>query len=306
MNCGCDLNEWHAIIATAESEDADTEDYEEVDLSQASHRPRHAKAAPPNDDVQPTAVEAQVPRAHSREQGSASPIPIMSPLPVSVHDPKLYEEDSPHNRRKLVLFISFVIAAILAFFLVYHFVIHRSDPQQPAVSSSEQPSESAQSEPSSTSQKEEVDESPYKDEPGYEEVKALYDKLEDLDREVTSCENAYKNDFTADEETRTKDSDQATELAKTLKDDLKKVNDIDEVEEDSKLYDQYQLVIECYQYLNDRMAIITKAWKTNLQYKHPEKYEDRLSKLISQNIRSGEEDVAPKVDYQKSYQRIGL
>lgn len=355
MRCGCDLNEWDQRLAGNATPEDEVEDFSEVDLSQAAHRPRHARVeasateaegedpeaspeewqaeplthgagnespdgGPLAEEVGPTpqARAEQAPEDEPRPKSPAGPrskptsapaaqehadaaTRIVSPLPVTIHDPKLYEEDAPHSRRKLVLFVSVVIVGIVAFLVSFHFHVNVDffDPQQATVEANSVDGSSGQAD--TEAQKE----SPYKDVPGYESVKALYEDLEDLDKQVTDCEETFDKDFTTDKATRTQDSKVASTLAKTLAAAQKEAEAVD-VAEDSDLYGQYQLVLSCYQNLVDRMEIITTAWDQDLHYNHPESYVEKLRSPITKQIRSGETEVAPKVDYQANYRQIDL
>ena len=136
-------------------------------------------------------------------------------------------------------------------------------------------------------------------------VKELYDELAALDEQVSACEAAYDEDYVADRDTRSGDSETVTQLTATIQkaqQQAKRTN----IESRSDYYNQYQLELTCYQCLIDRMDLVAQMWALNLRYNYPQKYVEKLREIRIKAIREGETDVAPKVDYDRAYSEISL
>ena len=136
-------------------------------------------------------------------------------------------------------------------------------------------------------------------------VKELYDELAALDEQVSACEAAYDEDYVADRDTRSGDSETVTQLTATIQKAQQQARGIN-IERRSDYYNQYQLELTCYKCLIDRMNLVAQMWALNLRYNYPQKYVEKLREIRINAIREGETDVAPKVDYDRAYSEISL
>ena len=138
-------------------------------------------------------------------------------------------------------------------------------------------------------------------------VKELYDELADLDEQVSACEAAYDEDYVADRDTRSGDSETVTQLMATIQKAQQQAQAKGaKIGSRSDYHNQYQLELTCYQCLIDRMDLVARMWALNLRYNYPQKYVEKLREIRINAIREGETDVAPKVDYDRAYSEISL
>jgi hypothetical protein len=136
-------------------------------------------------------------------------------------------------------------------------------------------------------------------------VKSLYDKLADLDKQVSAAESTFDSTYLNDKDERQSNSDAASTLADTVNQALQAAQSTT-VDSSSKYYATYQQVLQCYQDLSDRMSIVTELWKRDLWYNYPQYYTDNILEPKTENTDDGQTDVKPKVDYQTVYAQIKL
>ena len=268
-------------------------------------------------------AQAEIPAHECEEEGTStdsdpdptSPLPAIprdpaaiSLLPVSRHHPRLYKEESKAGHRHVLIF-AFLTLAIVVAGLALGISSCRSkdfaDPQAERVvpggyhEGDDDASDGSGQSPLAA-------EKAAKDrERDRQAVKELYDELAALDEQVSACEAAYDEDYVADRDTRSGDSETVTQLTATIQkaqQQAKRTN----IESRSDYYNQYQLELTCYQYLIDRMDLVAQMWALNLRYNYPQKYVERLREIRIKAIREGETDVAPKVDYDRAYSEISL
>ena len=268
-------------------------------------------------------AQAEIPAHECEEEGTStdsdpdptSPLPAIprdpaaiSLLPVSRHHPRLYKEESKAGHRHVLIF-AFLTLAIVVAGLALGISSCRSkdfaDPQAERVvpggyhEGDDDASDGSGQSPLAA-------EKAAKDrERDRQAVKELYDELAALDEQVSACEAAYDEDYVADRDTRSGDSETVTQLTATIQkaqQQAKRTN----IESRSDYYNQYQLELTCYQCLIERMDLVAQMWALNLRYNYPQKYVEKLREIRIKAIREGETDVAPKVDYDRAYSEISL
>ena len=268
-------------------------------------------------------AQAEIPAHECEEEGTStdsdpdptSPLPAIprdpaaiSLLPVSRHHPRLYKEESKAGHRHVLIF-AFLTLAIVVAGLALGISSCRSkdfaDPQAERVVPGgyhEGDDDASDGSGQSPLAAEKVAKDRERDR---QAVKELYDELAALDEQVSACEAAYDEDYVADRDTRSGDSETVTQLTATIQkaqQQAKRTN----IESRSDYYNQYQLELTCYQCLIDRMDLVAQMWALNLRYNYPQKYVERLREIRIKAIREGETDVAPKVDYDRAYSEISL
>lgn len=293
-----------------------------------------ARHAAPEEDTDPAEdneeplrpakdAQAEIPAHECEEEGTStdsdpdptSPLPAIprdpaaiSLLPVSRHHPRLYKEESKAGHRHVLIF-AFLTLAIVVAGLALGISSCRSkdfaDPQAERVvpggyhEGDDDASDGSGQSPLAA-------EKAAKDrERDRQAVKELYDELAALDEQVSACEAAYDEDYVADRDTRSGDSETVTQLTATIQKAQQQARGIN-IERRSDYYNQYQLELTCYQCLIDRMDLVAQMWALNLRYNYPQKYVEKLREIRINAIREGETDVAPKVDYDRAYSEISL
>lgn len=268
-------------------------------------------------------AQAEIPAHECEEEGTStdsdpdptSPLPAIprdpaaiSLLPVSRHHPRLYKEESKAGHRHVLIF-AFLTLAIVVAGLALGISSCRSkdfaDPQAERVvpggyhEGDDDASDGSGQSPLAA-------EKAAKDrERDRQAVKELYDELAALDEQVSACEAAYDEDYVADRDTRSGDSETVTQLTATIQKAQQQARGIN-IERRSDYRNQYQLELTCYQCLIDRMDLVAQMWALNLRYNYPQKYVEKLREIRIKAIREGETDVAPKVDYDRAYSEISL
>ena len=268
-------------------------------------------------------AQAEIPAHEYGEEGtstdsdpeSTSTLPAIprdpaaiSLLPVSRHHPRLYKEESKAGHRHVLIF-AFLTLAIVVAGLALGISSCRSkdfaDPQAERVvpggyhEGDDDASDGSGQSPLAA-------EKAAKDrERDRQAVKELYDELAALDEQVSACEAAYDEDYVADRDTRSGDSETVTQLTATIQKAQQQARGIS-IERRSDYYNQYQLELTCYKCLIDRMDLVAQMWALNLRYNYPQKYVEKLREIRINAIREGETDVAPKVDYDRAYSEISL
>ena len=268
-------------------------------------------------------AQAEIPAHECEEEGTStdsdpdptSPLPAIprdpaaiSLLPVSRHHPRLYKEESKAGHRHVLIF-AFLTLAIVVAGLALGISSCRSkdfaDPQAERVvpggyhEGDDDASDGSGQSPLAA-------EKAAKDrERDRQAVKELYDELAALDEQVSACEAAYDEDYVADRDTRSGDSETVTQLTATIQKAQQRARGIN-IESRSDYHNQYQLELTCYQYLIERMDLVAQMWALNLRYNYPQKYVEKLREIRIKAIREGETDVAPKVDYDRAYSEISL
>lgn len=322
-------------VDTAEVNEGPTDpaegDAEATDPAKESAGARHAAPEedtdPAEDNEEPLRpakdAQAEIPAHECEEEGTStdsdpdptSPLPAIprdpaaiSLLPVSRHHPRLYKEESKAGHRHVLIF-AFLTLAIVVAGLALGISSCRSkdfaDPQAERVvpggyhEGDDDASDGSGQSPLAA-------EKAAKDrERDRQAVKELYDELAALDEQVSACEAAYDEDYVADRDTRSGDSETVTQLTATIQKAQQQARGIS-IERRSDYYNQYQLELTCYQYLIDRMDLVAQMWALNLRYNYPQKYVEKLREIRIKAIREGETDVAPKVDYDRAYSEISL
>lgn len=268
-------------------------------------------------------AQAEIPAHECEEEGtstdsdpeSTSTLPVIthgpaaiSLLPVSRHHPRLYKEESKAGHRHVLIF-AFLTLAIVVAGLALGISSCRSkdfaDPQAERVvpggyhEGDDDASDGSGQSPLAA-------EKAAKDrERDRQAVKELYDELAALDEQVSACEAAYDEDYVADRDTRSGDSETVTQLTATIQKAQQQARGIN-IERRSDYHNQYQLELTCYKYLIDRINLVAQMWALNLRYNYPQKYVEKLREIRINAIREGETDVAPKVDYDRAYSEISL
>ena len=270
-------------------------------------------------------AQAEIPAHECEEEGTStdsdpdptSPLPAIprdpaaiSLLPVSRHHPRLYKEESKAGHRHVLIF-AFLTLAIVVAGLALGISSCRSkdfaDPQAERVvpggyhEGDDNASDGSGQSPLAA-------EKAAKDrERDRQAVKELYDELADLDEQVSACEAAYDEDYVADRDTRSGDSETVTQLTATIQKAQQQAQAKGaKIGSRSDYHNQYQLELTCYQCLIDRMDLVARMWALNLRYNYPQKYVEKLREIRINAIREGETDVAPKVDYDRAYSEISL
>ena len=311
----------------AEGDAEATDPAKDTHVEGARHAAPEEDTDPAEDNEEPLRpakdAQAEIPAHECEEEGTStdsdpdptSPLPAIprdpaaiSLLPVSRHHPRLYKEESKAGHRHVLIF-AFLTLAIVVAGLALGISSCRSkdfaDPQAERVvpggyhEGDDDASDGSGQSPLAA-------EKAAKDrERDRQAVKELYDELAALDEQVSACEAAYDEDYVADRDTRSGDSETVTQLTATIQkaqQQAKRTN----IESRSDYYNQYQLELTCYQYLIDRMDLVAQMWALNLRYNYPQKYVEKLREIRIKAIREGETDVAPKVDYDRAYSEISL
>ena len=311
----------------AEGDAEATDPAKDTHVEGARHAAPEEDTDPAEDNEEPLRpakdAQAEIPAHECKEEGTStdsdpdptSPLPAIprdpaaiSLLPVSRHHPRLYKEESKAGHRHVLIF-AFLTLAIVVAGLALGISSCRSkdfaDPQAERVvpggyhEGDDDASDGSGQSPLAA-------EKAAKDrERDRQAVKELYDELAALDEQVSACEAAYDEDYVADRDTRSGDSETVTQLTATIQkaqQQAKRTN----IESRSDYYNQYQLELTCYQCLIDRMDLVAQMWALNLRYNYPQKYVEKLREIRIKAIREGETDVAPKVDYDRAYSEISL
>lgn len=311
----------------AEGDAEATNPAKDTHVEGARHAAPEEDTDPAEDNEEPLRpakdAQAEIPAHECEEEGTStdsdpdptSPLPAIprdpaaiSLLPVSRHHPRLYKEESKAGHRHVLIF-AFLTLAIVVAGLALGISSCRSkdfaDPQAERVvpggyhEGDDDASDGSGQSPLAA-------EKAAKDrERDRQAVKELYDELAALDEQVSACEAAYDEDYVADRDTRSGDSETVTQLTATIQkaqQQAKRTN----IESRSDYYNQYQLELTCYQCLIDRMDLVAQMWALNLRYNYPQKYVEKLREIRIKAIREGETDVAPKVDYDRAYSEISL
>ena len=311
----------------AEGDAEATDPAKDTHVEGARHAAPEEDTDPAEDNEEPLRpakdAQAEIPAHECEEEGTStdsdpdptSPLPAIprdpaaiSLLPVSRHHPRLYKEESKAGHRHVLIF-AFLTLAIVVAGLALGISSCRSkdfaDPQAERVvpggyhEGDDDASDGSGQSPLAA-------EKAAKDrERDRQAVKELYDELAALDEQVSACEAAYDEDYVADRDTRSGDSETVTQLTATIQKAQQQARGIS-IERRSDYYNQYQLELTCYKCLIDRMDLVAQMWALNLRYNYPQKYVERLREIRIKAIREGETDVAPKVDYDRAYSEISL
>lgn len=268
-------------------------------------------------------AQAEIPAHECEEEGTStdsdpdptSPLPAIprdpaaiSLLPVSRHHPRLYKEESKAGHRHVLIF-AFLTLAIVVAGLALGISSCRSkdfaDPQAERVVPGGYHEDNDDASDGSGQSPLAAEKAAKDRERDRQAVKELYDELAALDEQVSACEAAYDEDYVADRDTRSGDSETVTQLTATIQKAQQQARGIS-IERRSDYYNQYQLELTCYQCLIDRMDLVAQMWALNLRYNYPQKYVEKLREIRIKAIREGETDVAPKVDYDRAYSEISL
>lgn len=311
----------------AEGDAEATDPAKDTHVEGARHAAPEEDTDPAEDNEEPLRpakdAQAEIPAHECEEEGTStdsdpdptSPLPAIprdpaaiSLLPVSRHHPRLYKEESKAGHRHVLIF-AFLTLAIVVAGLALGISSCRSkdfaDPQAERVvpggyhEGDDDASDGSGQSPLAA-------EKAAKDrERDRQAVKELYDELAALDEQVSACEAAYDEDYVADRDTRSGDSETVTQLTATIQKAQQQARGIN-IERRSDYYNQYQLELTCYKCLIDRMDLVAQMWALNLRYNYPQKYVEKLREIRIKAIREGETDVAPKVDYDRAYSEISL
>ena len=311
----------------AEGDAEATDPAKDTHVEGARHAAPEEDTDPAEDNEEPLRpakdAQAEIPAHECEEEGTStdsdpdptSPLPAIprdpaaiSLLPVSRHHPRLYKEESKAGHRHVLIF-AFLTLAIVVAGLALGISSCRSkdfaDPQAEHVvpggyhEGDDDASDGSGQSPLAA-------EKAAKDrERDRQAVKELYDELAALDEQVSACEAAYDEDYVADRDTRSGDSETVTQLTATIQKAQQQARGIS-IERRSDYYNQYQLELTCYKCLIDRMDLVAQMWALNLRYNYPQKYVEKLREIRIKAIREGETDVAPKVDYDRAYSEISL
>ena len=249
------------------------------------------------------------------DPGSTSTLPVIthgpaaiSLLPVSRHHPRLYKEESKAGHRHVLIF-AFLTLAIVVAGLALGISSCRSkdfaDPQAERVVPGGYHEDNDDASDGSGQSPLAAEKAAKDRERDRQAVKELYDELAALDEQVSACEAAYDEDYVADRDTRSGDSETVTQLTATIQKAQQQARGIN-IERRSDYHNQYQLELTCYKYLIDRINLVAQMWALNLRYNYPQKYVEKLREIRIKAIREGETDVAPKVDYDRAYSEISL
>lgn len=311
----------------AEGDAEATDPAKDTHVEGARHAAPEEDTDPAEDNEEPLRpakdAQAEIPAHECEEEGTStdsdpdptSPLPAIprdpaaiSLLPVSRHHPRLYKEESKAGHRHVLIF-AFLTLAIVVAGLALGISSCRSkdfaDPQAERVvpggyhEGDDDASDGSGQSPLAA-------EKAAKDrERDRQAVKELYDELAALDEQVSACEAVYDEDYVADRDTRSGDSETVTQLTATIQKAQQQARGIN-IERRSDYYNQYQLELTCYKCLIDRMDLVAQMWALNLRYNYPQKYVEKLREIRIKAIREGETDVAPKVDYDRAYSEISL
>ena len=313
----------------AEGDAEATDPTKDMHVEGARHAAPEEDTDPAEDNEEPLRpakdAQAEIPAHECEEEGTStdsdpdptSPLPAIprdpaaiSLLPVSRHHPRLYKEESKAGHRHVLIF-AFLTLAIVVAGLALGISSCRSkdfaDPQAERVvpggyhEGDDDASDGSGQSPLAA-------EKAAKDrERDRQAVKELYDELAALDEQVSACEAAYDEDYVADRDTRSGDSETVTQLTATIQKAQQQAQAKGtKIGSRSDYRNQYQLELTCYQCLIDRMDLVAQMWALNLRYNYPQKYVEKLREIRIKAIREGETDVAPKVDYDRAYSEISL
>lgn len=313
----------------AEGDAEATDPAKDTHVEGARHAAPEEDTDPAEDNEEPLRpakdAQAEIPAHECEEEGTStdsdpdptSPLPAIprdpaaiSLLPVSRHHPRLYKEESKAGHRHVLIF-AFLTLAIVVAGLALGISSCRSkdfaDPQAERVvpggyhEGDDDASDGSGQSPLAA-------EKAAKDrERDRQAVKELYDELAALDEQVSACEAAYDEDYVADRDTRSGDSETVTQLTATIQKAQQQAQAKGtKIGSRSDYRNQYQLELTCYQCLIDRMDLVAQMWALNLRYNYPQKYVEKLREIRIKAIREGETDVAPKVDYDRAYSEISL
>ncbi len=311
----------------AEGDAEATDPTKDMHVEGARHAAPEEDTDPAEDNEEPLRpakdAQAEIPAHECEEEGTStdsdpdptSPLPAIprdpaaiSLLPVSRHHPRLYKEESKAGHRHVLIF-AFLTLAIVVAGLALGISSCRSkdfaDPQAERVVPGGYHEDNDDASDGSGQSPLAAEKAAKDRERDRQAVKELYDELAALDEQVSACEAAYDEDYVADRDTRSGDSETVTQLTATIQkaqQQAKRTN----IESRSDYYNQYQLELTCYQYLIDRMDLVAQMWALNLRYNYPQKYVEKLREIRIKAIREGETDVAPKVDYDRAYSEISL
>lgn len=313
----------------AEGDAEATDPAKDTHVEGARHAAPEEDTDPAEDNEEPLRpakdAQAEIPAHEYGEEGtstdsdpeSTSTLPAIprdpaaiSLLPVSRHHPRLYKEESKAGHRHVLIF-AFLTLAIVVAGLALGISSCRSkdfaDPQAERVvpggyhEGDDDASDGSGQSPLAA-------EKAAKDrERDRQAVKELYDELAALDEQVSACEAAYDEDYVADRDTRSGDSETVTQLTATIQKAQQQAQAKGtKIGSRSDYRNQYQLELTCYKCLIDRMDLVAQMWALNLRYNYPQKYVEKLREIRINAIREGETDVAPKVDYDRAYSEISL
>ena len=311
----------------AEGDAEATDPTKDMHVEGARHAAPEEDTDPAEDNEEPLRpakdAQAEIPAHECEEEGTStdsdpdptSPLPAIprdpaaiSLLPVSRHHPRLYKEESKAGHRHVLIF-AFLTLAIVVAGLALGISSCRSkdfaDPQAERVVPGGYHEDNDDASDGSGQSPLAAEKAAKDRERDRQAVKELYDELAALDEQVSACEAAYDEDYVADRDTRSGDSETVTQLTATIQkaqQQAKRTN----IESRSDYYNQCQLELTCYQYLIDRMDLVAQMWALNLRYNYPQKYVEKLREIRIKAIREGETDVAPKVDYDRAYSEISL
>ena len=313
----------------AEGDAEATDPAKDTHVEGARHAAPEEDTDPAEDNEEPLRpakdAQAEIPAHECEEEGTStdsdpdptSPLPAIprdpaaiSLLPVSRHHPRLYKEESKAGHRHVLIF-AFLTLAIVVAGLALGISSCRSkdfaDPQAERVvpggyhEGDDDASDGSGQSPLAA-------EKAAKDrERDRQAVKELYDELAALDEQVSACEAAYDEDYVADRDTRSGDSETVTQLTATIQKAQQQAQAKGtKIGSRSDYRNQYQLELTCYECLIKRMDLVAQMWALNLKYNYPQKYVEKLREIRINAIREGETDVAPKVDYDRAYSEISL
>lgn len=311
----------------AEGDAEATNPAKDTHVEGARHAAPEEDTDPAEDNEEPLRpakdAQAEIPAHEREEEGtstdsdpeSTSTLPVIthdpaaiSLLPVSRHHPRLYKEESKAGHRHVLIF-AFLTLAIVVAGLALGISSCRSkdfaDPQAERVVPGGYHEDNDDASDGSGQSPLAAEKAAKDRERDRQAVKELYDELAALDEQVSACEAAYDEDYVADRDTRSGDSETVTQLTATIQKAQQRARGIN-IERRSDYHNQYQLELTCYQYLIDRMDLVAQMWALNLRYNYPQKYVEKLREIRIKAIREGETDVAPKVDYDRAYSEISL
>ena len=311
----------------AEGDAEATDPTKDMHVEGARHAAPEEDTDPAEDNEEPLRpakdAQAEIPAHECEEEGTStdsdpdptSPLPAIprdpaaiSLLPVSRHHPRLYKEESKAGHRHVLIF-AFLTLAIVVAGLALGISSCRSkdfaDPQAERVVPGGYHEDNDDASDGSGQSPLAAEKAAKDRERDRQAVKELYDELAALDEQVSACEAAYDEDYVADRDTRSGDSETVTQLTATIQKAQQQARGIN-IERRSDYYNQYQLELTCYKCLIDRMDLVAQMWALNLRYNYPQKYVEKLREIRINAIREGETDVAPKVDYDRAYSEISL
>ena len=311
----------------AEGDAEATDPAKDTHVEGARHAAPEEDTDPAEDNEEPLRpakdAQAEIPAHECEEEGTStdsdpdptSPLPAIprdpaaiSLLPVSRHHPRLYKEESKAGHRHVRIF-AFLTLAIVVAGLALGISSCRSkdfaDPQAERVVPGGYHEDNDDASDGSGQSPLAAEKAAKDRERDRQAVKELYDELAALDEQVSACEAAYDEDYVADRDTRSGDSETVTQLTATIQKAQQRARGIN-IERRSDYHNQYQLELTCYQYLIDRMDLVAQMWALNLRHNYPQKYVEKLREIRIKAIREGETDVAPKVDYDRAYSEISL